>query len=210
MIIMLRGNNGSGKSTVVRNVVQQMHSTPLYGARGPKIPEAYCCLHKTSPKHVGGPPTFVLGPYESPQTTGFDCVIRLGMEAALALLEKYRVKATPFHAFHGGHVLFESVFTSVRFLEPSIGKWLTTHKGDAIIATLDTTLEQCLSAIEERKKTSLAGTKWSSKYLEGNHKQFERVTAQYEELGFRMEYVSRENASEKILGWLKEKPRHAR
>jgi hypothetical protein len=170
MIIMVRGNHGSGKSTVVRSVMQSMLCTPLYGDLGPKAPEAYCCLQNISPKHVSGPPTFVLGPYQSNATCGFDHITKLGVKAATILLEKYRLK--------GGNILFESIMTSVRILEPSI---------------------------EERKRVSVAGTKWNSTHLVAQQRMIERVTGQYIERGYRLEYVTRENAPEKILGWLMEK-----
>lgn len=208
MIIMLRGNHGSGKSTAVRNLMKLLSATPVYGSLGPKYPEAYCCLHKTSPKHVAGPPTFVLGPYQSEATCGFDYITKLGVKAATNFLEKYnqRCKTTHF----GGHVLFESIMTSVRILEPSIGQWIKANKDRMLIATLDTTYEECYRSIEARKLKSIAGTKWNSKHLEGQQRMFERVTQQYTDMGFRMEVCSRANAPDKILGWLKEKPSDAR
>ena len=207
MIIMVRGNHGSGKSTAVRNTMKLLHAVPVYGTLGPKYPEAYCCLRKTSPKHVAGPPTFVLGPYETSATCGFDYMTKLGVKAAEAFLEKYRAKAEK--APDGGHVLFESIMTSVRILEPSIGRWIKANKKDMLIVTLDTTLAECARSIEERKTRSVAGTKWNSTHLEAQQRMFERVTQQYTEMGYRMEYVSRDSAPEKILGWLKEKPNNA-
>jgi hypothetical protein len=190
MIIMVRGNHGSGKSTVVRNVMQQMGlCTPLYGDLGPKAPEAYCCLRKITPKHVAGPPTFVLGPYQSNATCGFDYITKLGVKAATILLEKYRLK---------GNVLFESIMTSARILEPSIGRFIKANKEEIIIATLDTTFEECARSIEERKKTSVAGTKWNSTHLVAQQRMIERVTGQYTELGYRMEYVSRGMLVERV------------
>ncbi len=196
MIIMVRGNHGSGKSTAVRSVMQSMLCTPLYGDLGPKAPEAYCCLRKVGLKHVSGPPTFVLGPYQSSATCGFDYITKLGVKAATILLEKYRLK---------GNVLFESIMTSARILEPSIGQFIKANKDSILIATLDTSFEECARSIEARKKVSVAGTKWNSTHLAAQQHMIERVTGQYAEMGYRMEYVSRANAPEKILGWLKEK-----
>ena len=202
MIIMVRGNHGSGKSTAVRSTIKQMLSTPLFGTLGPKYPEAYCCLQKTSPKHVKGPPAFFLGPYESNATCGFDYITKLGVVAATKFLEKYRAKA---NTLHGGHVVFESIMTSVRILGPSIGMWIAEHKREMVIVTLTTTLEECEAGIASRKTRSIAGTKWNSTHLVAQQRMFERVPGQYAERGYRMEYVSRDEAPGVILGLLKEK-----
>jgi hypothetical protein len=192
MIIMVRGNHGSGKSTVVRNVMQQMLCTPIYGDLGPKAPEAYCCLRKISPKHVAGPPTFVLGPYQSKASGGFDYITSLGVKAATILLEKYRLK---------GNVIFESILTSARILEPSIGRFIKVNKEEVIVATLDTSFEECLRSIERRGKVSVAGGKGSKHFVDLS-RAIEHVTGKYAAMGYRMEYVSRASAPEKILGWL--------
>lgn len=207
MIIMVRGNHGSGKSTAVRNVMKLLHATPVFGSLGMKVPEAYCCLRKTSPKHVAGPPTFVLGPYLTEATCGFDYITKLGVARAEELLEKYRLKAV---SPHGGHVMFESIMTSARILEPSIGRWIKANKEHMIIVNLDTTYEECRQSIERRKLVSINGTRWNSEHLEAQQKMIDRVTQQYTDAGYRMEYVSRDSAPEKILGWLKEKPSNAR
>lgn len=196
MIIMIRGNHGSGKSTVVRSVMRQMLCNPLYGDLGPKAPEAYCCLRRISPKHVAGPPTFVLGPYQSNATCGFDYITKLGVKAATILLEKYRLK---------GNVLFESILTSARILEPSIGRFVKAHKDEIIIATLETSLEECKQSIEMRGRASITGGGKGSKHLVDLDHAIQTCGKRYTELGYRMEYVSRENAPERILGWLKEK-----
>jgi hypothetical protein len=194
MIIMVRGNHGSGKSTAVRNFMKFTLATPLFGALGFKAPEAYCCLRKSSPDHVKGPPTFVLGPYQTSATCGFDYITKLGVKAATEFLEKYRAKK--------GHVVFESIMTSVRILEPSIGKWIAAHKDELTIVTLTTTFEECEASIADRKTRSTSGASWNNKHLVAQQVMFERVTSQYEERGFRMEYVNRESAPEMILGLL--------
>lgn len=206
MIIMVRGNHGSGKSTAVRNAMKELHCAPVFGSLGMKVPEAYCCLRKTSAKHVAGPPTFVLGPYQTEATCGFDYITKLGVKRAEELLEKYRLKCGP----HGGHVMFESIMTSARILEPSIGRWIKANKDSVIIVNLDTTFEECARSIERRKLTSINGTRWNSTHLQAQQKMIDRVTQQYTDAGYRMEYVSRDSAPEKILGWLKEKPLDAR
>ena len=192
MIILLRGNHGSGKSTVVRKILAEVSATPTYGLLGTRMPEAYCCLRRTTPKHVKGPPFFVLGPYESPATAGCDYVTKLGVATMEEFLERYRQR---------GNILFESIMTSVRILEPSIGRWIAVNKKDMIVATLTTTFEQCEEAIKTRKLSSQSGHRWNSTHLKAQQVMFDRVTKQYDEMGFRQEYVSRDEMPKKILGW---------
>jgi hypothetical protein len=187
MIILLRGNHGSGKSTVVHKVMEKSICSPIYGVLGLRMPEAYT---------VGNKPFYVLGPYESHATAGCDYITKLGVKRMVEFLEQYRQK---------GDILFESIMTSVRIMEPSIGQWIAANKSDVVIATLTTTIQQCVEAIEARKLTSVNGTRWNSKHLVAQQRMYERVTAQYKEMGFRQEYVSRDEAPGKILGWLREK-----
>lgn len=197
MILMVRGNHGSGKSTAVRNAMKLMHATPVFGSLGMKVPEAYCCFRKTTQKHAVGTPTFVLGPYQTEATCGFDYITKLGVKRAEELLEKYRLKK--------GHVMFESIMTSARILEPSIGRWIKANKDAMIIVNLDTTYEECYRSVEARKLKSVNGARWNSKHLATQQKMIDRVTQQYTDMGYRMEYVSRDSAPEQILGWLKGK-----
>lgn len=196
MIILVRGNHGSGKSTAVRNAMKLLHCTPVFGSLGMKVPEAYCCFQKLSPKQIKGPPSFVLGPYQTEATCGFDYITKLGVERAQEILEKYQPK---------GHVVFESIMTSVRILKPSIGRFMEANKSDVIIVTLDTSYEECYRSVEARKLKSVNGTRWNSTHLEAQQRMFEIVTQQYTDAGYRMEYVSRASAPEKLVGWLKEK-----
>jgi hypothetical protein len=174
--------------------MQQMLCTPIFGVLGPKAPEAYCCLQKLSPDHVKGPATFVLGPYETNATCGFDYITKLGVKAATEFLERYRNK---------GNILFESIFTSVRILEPSVGRWIAANKSDFRILTLTTSLAECEADIAARKTRSVAGAHWNNKHLLAQQRMFERVTAQYEERGFAMQYVSRDEAPGAILDLLR-------
>lgn len=195
MIIMVRGNHGSGKSTAVRSVLKALHAEvpqrPRFGILGLRMPEAYQCSlnHGTRAVHV-------LGPYESSVTSGCDYVTKLGVTATCEFLERYRQK---------GDILFESIMTSVRILEPSIGRWIKAHKDEMVITTLTTTFEECIAAIEDRRTRSMSAHRFDSKHLKAQQIMFERVTAQYTEADYRMEYVSRDDAPGAIMRWLKEK-----
>ena len=193
MIILLRGNHGSGKSTVVHMVMADSLCQPRYGALGLKRPEAYACQMRVNPRKQ---PFYVLGPYDSTATAGCDYITKLGVKRMTEFLEHYSFK---------GDILFESIMTSVRILEPSIGKWIAANKKDVIIATLTTTMAQCIEAIEKRKLVSVNGTRWNSKHLEAQQHMFDRVTAQYTEMGFNQQYATRDEMPGKILGWLRER-----
>jgi cytidylate kinase len=201
LIIQVRGNHGSGKSTVVRNVLAQLKGTPIYGLLGPNRPEAYRCDLKPRP-------LYVLGPYQSSASSGcdlntnFGCdyITKRGVKTMVACLEKYSLK---------GNVLFESILTSTRFMEPSVGAWLLKHRADLLNVTLTTTLDQCIEAVTSRQTRSIvAGTRSlgrESKHIHRQQIDVERVSQKLTQLGFRVEYVSREDAVRKVLSWLKER-----
>jgi hypothetical protein len=189
---MLRGNHGSGKSTAVKAVVARFKAQPVFGVLGFKAPEAYLCGSKSTP-HLFN----VLGPYETDATCGFDYMTKLGVKEAVKFLERYNEK---------GDMLFESIMTSVRILEPSIGVFIKANKDKIKIVTLTTTMDECAAAIEARQKRSIAGTRWNAKHLAAQQRQFENVTRQYEERGFDMTYVSRDEAPVKLMSLLARPP----
>jgi hypothetical protein len=51
----------------------------------------------------------------------------------------------------------------------------------------------------------MSAHRFDSKHLKAQQIMFERVTSQYTEAGYRMEYVSRDEAPTAIMRWLKEK-----
>ena len=184
MIINVRGIHGSGKSTVVRTVLRHIPGVvPIYGILGPRRPEAYRVPLKNKP-------LYVIGPYESNATSGLDCITPQSIANAIKVCERYVGK---------GHLLFESVLISTRFLEPSFGAWCLKHKADIINLTLTTTYEECLAAVAARQKTSIVVGRGPAKHMEAQCKDIGRVTKKLVALGFRLEYVSREEAPTKIL-----------
>lgn len=200
MIINLRGNHASGKSTVVRKVLKHFRSVPVYGMLGPKVPEAHWCTSVNDrldpeggiPGRVSSNdmiPLFILGPYTTPGTAGCDFVTKKGMDATIALFEKYRER---------GNVLFESILTSVRFGAP--GDWLEKHKEEVLVVILNVPLEDCIKSLHERQAVSdFSG---GEKHIRDHQHQFERIQVRLKEKGFRLEYVSRDNAADKIIKWV--------
>jgi thymidylate kinase len=178
-IINLRGNNGSGKSTVVHTILKQFSSRPLFGVLGIKYPEAY---HVTLPKTE---PLFVLGPYTT-LIGGVDRVSGRGFDVVISLLDRYSNR---------GHVLFEGAMISNSF--GMIGQWLEGHKQESYVVFLDTPLEVCLQAVQER-----TGEASRSRWMEQKVIQLERVKANMIARGLRVKTVSRETAVCQVLGWL--------
>lgn len=107
MIINVRGANGSGKSTVVRDFMALGHFAPLYGMLGVRFPEAYAG-RITALTHDA----YVLGPYHNP-TGGCD---QLRSSQVLSLLRKYNDR---------GHVLFEGSLISDHWGE--VGYFMDKH-----------------------------------------------------------------------------------
>lgn len=194
MIINVRGIHGSGKSTVVRSLLKKLpDQRPVYGILGPRMPEAYRCLVPMK-RPKSSTTLFVMGPYASEATCGGDYLTKKGVQATVEILERYSTM---------GHVIFESVLVSTRFMEPSIGAWMVRHKDEVLHATLDTTYDACFKSVMARQKRSIAKPA-DPKHIERQWIDFGRVTKRLTELGFRMEVCSRENAVQEILGWLSE------
>lgn len=132
MIINIRGTNGSGKSTVVREVMRVFGpARPIYGLLGAGRPEAY---------RLGGmvTPWFVVGPYDVP-TGGVDAVG--GPKRVLVLLDKYANR---------GHLLFEGAMISDHV--GVVGQWLLSRASDVLVAYMSTPMETCVSRILTRRK----------------------------------------------------------
>jgi ABC-type Zn2+ transport system substrate-binding protein/surface adhesin len=90
---------------------------------------------------------------------------------------------------------------STRFSAPTLGLWLEAHKKDVVALTLTTTVEECQAALNNRQRYQ-RGKPGYGKHIEAQQHMFERVTALLTEKGFRVEYVSREEAPSIILGLL--------
>ena len=130
----MRGTNGSGKSTVVRGLLgSASRKIPIYGLLGPRMPEAYELLFKKVEK-----PVYVLGAYEIP-TGGCDLI--QPYDLILDLIRKYADK---------GHVIFEGVLVSSSY--GRVGTLMEQWGHDAVMAFLDTSLEDCINNVEGRRK----------------------------------------------------------
>lgn len=189
MIIHVRGAHGSGKSTVVRQVLAYYDHTPIYGLLGLGMPEAYEC------ELPGGQALYVLGPYESPATAGGDYITKKGVGVTADVLRAYAAK---------GHVLFESAMTSCRFLGPSVGQFWVEHRSDTVHVSLTTSEDECLLAVQRRRQHSVSSV-GSSKHLARQQRDFSAVSRKLIADGFRVEYASREEAVVRVIQLLEQR-----
>jgi hypothetical protein len=180
MLINLRGTNGSGKSTVVRKFFERCQkSRELFGVLGPRRPEAYAVGLKGVTK-----PLYLIGPYQTP-TGGVDA-LGLPVEGLIKLLEKYKAK---------GHVLFEGVVISTTF--GALGNWMSEDHKNALVIYLDTSLEDCLSALGER------GANRGTLHVEQKHKSIAATQKAFDAAMIKTAVVSRAAAFDFIWSQLK-------
>lgn len=181
MIVNIRGTNGSGKSTVVKTFLQRYPYAEIYGVLGPRRPEAYKV-------RLPGRWLYVIGPYHS-NVGGVDNLKDVAgcSEKLVELLERYRRQ---------GHVIFEGVVLSTFY--GAVGDWLRGHKNESVVVFLDTAIETCLASLAARK-SGHRGTKNVESKVNAITRVRERMAAD----GIRTELLRREDAFEKILGWLK-------
>lgn len=134
MIVNVRGTNGSGKSTIIRGVMDRAaRRTPIYGVLGPRKPEAYSLVFEDL-----ADPVFVLGSYHV-NSGGCDQI--QPYDLILDLLRKYAPR---------GHVLFEGVLVSSSY--GRVGRLMEEFGPEkAIMAFLDTTLADCIANVQKRR-----------------------------------------------------------
>lgn len=132
MLISVRGTNGSAKSTLVRALINDFKGALIYGALGPKNPEAYECCVKGVKK-----PVYVLGPYTMP-SGGCDQV--QPYELVLELIEKYAKR---------GHVVFEGVIISSGY--GRVGALMDKLGCEPVYAFMGTPLEACIENVKARR-----------------------------------------------------------
>ena len=128
-IINVRGTHGSGKSTIVRSLLEANDARPIH-VDGARRPEAYELT-------LAGKTTFILGPYLSP-CGGCDAVRPYAL--IHHLIKKYAEL---------GHVVFEGAVISSYW--GAIGALLEGWKRNAIIAFLDTSVDECIRRVQERR-----------------------------------------------------------
>ncbi len=131
MIIQIRGTSGSGKSTVMRNVMDYMGGWNSVKVEGRKQP-----LYYVSDSSDGWPETIVLGHYES-ACGGCDTIG--SAKAVWELTSKLRNEFPNAHILQEGLLLSEDV------------KWTSNMPG-VVVLFLTTSLDTCLIQIKSRRE----------------------------------------------------------
>lgn len=189
MIISVRGAFGSGKTTIVRALLDKYGGKPLYGALGPRNCEAYSLSVKGVKK-----PVFILGPYTMP-TGGCDQI--RPFDKIFGLLKKYATQ---------GHVIFEGAIVSSSF--GRVGEACVTTCPEVIFAFLDTPLETCIERVRARRnarKGSAHAEEFDPKNVIVKFKQVEISKRTTTEKGLvKVITISSENGVATLLSLLKE------
>jgi hypothetical protein len=157
--------------------------TYKYGVLGPKRPEANEILD--IPRF--GKPIFILGPYLTP-AGGADCI--QPYERIPDLIRKYAAL---------GHVIFEGILISC-----CVGKVVACLEEyrDSVVAYLDTPLEECLKAIQERR-VERGLEREPLKHVKTHYDAIVTIRKNMIEAGkVRVIDISRETGAETILGLL--------
>lgn len=169
----------------MRAVLAKFTSRPIYGMLGPRKPEAYSLLldkRKT---------LFLLGPYLTP-AGGADCI--QPYDNIIPLIEKYAQR---------GHVLFEGVLVSKS--KGSVGTYLEKYGKQAVLLFLDTPLQVCIDAVQQRRTDRDDERTLNPKNLTEAFKACVRVRKTLQNEGvLRILDISRENGLATILELLKE------
>lgn len=181
MLISLRGTNGGGKSTVIRNLFVQCLAKPIYGVLGPRLPEAYRLEVPKCKK-----PVFVLGPYMT-DCGGCDRLIPFSLIPEL--ITRYAKK---------GHVVFEGVI--VGSIYGQVGTLMEKFKKDAVLLFLDTSLETCIERVQSRRDGRSDAREFDPRNLTTKFKSTQAVKARVEaEKIMRVETTSSEDGHKKII-----------
>lgn len=131
MLINVRGTSGSGKSTVVFELMKRYKTTPL-DLDAKERPSNYQI------DLPNGEKLFVIGRY-STQCGGCD-----GIGDNLEVMRRAE------HYAKRGHVLFEGLLLSSTY--GALGAWSEQYKKRMVFAFLDTPLETCLERVNARRR----------------------------------------------------------
>lgn len=133
MIINVRGTHGSGKSTLMTQLLQRYAGKPEQDPEGGKKPLGYSMAVSWLSK-----PLFIVGPYET-ACGGCDAIQPYAL--IWPRVERYAAQ---------GHVLFEGALVSSSY--GNIGRDSEKYGTRFVFAFLHPPLEVCLQRIEQRRR----------------------------------------------------------
>jgi predicted kinase len=175
MIVNIRGTSGSGKSTIVKKILELAPYPPLrLGLIGRKSPLGYFLVPKK------GTTLFIPGHYE---TACGGCDTIASLDQVYSLIEEQAEK--------GFNVLYEGIMASGEYR-----RCVELHKrGYKILAIgLTTPLEQCLEAIKERRKARGDETPFNPARTIRRNDEVRRMLNHLVAAGIHVKLMSRENA----------------
>lgn len=131
MIINIRGTGGSGKSTIVKNIMALYPGSMEIFAEGRKRPMAYVCTGLGTGRHL-----FVPGHYETP-TGGCDTIQK--PDDVFQMVET--------HAAMGMDVLFEGIM-----IGDDVRRTVDLNRRYPVhVVALNTSIAECLTSIQGRR-----------------------------------------------------------
>lgn len=136
MIINVRGTHGSGKTTLVRRVMEHYKYREPIHMKGRKAPIGYVCRDKKSP-HACTNVLFVAGSYES-VTGGCDTIPKVDL----------MYKKIKEYADLGYHVLFEGILA--QHSTPNIKKLYDRGYNPRVIV-LDVPVKKSIRGVKKRR-----------------------------------------------------------
>lgn len=181
MILNIRGTHGSGKSTIVRNILDRYGAEPI--ACGEDKPQGYRVPLQD------GKQLYVVGSYEN-QCGGCD-----GIQPYSLIWPRVASYTLC------GHVLFEGALVSSSYGE--IGRSSEAYGDDFVFAFLDTPLEVCLERIRKRREAKGNTKPLDPKNTRVKYDNIQRSIGKIrDELGRRVVIIDHRRAVPQIMGLL--------
>lgn len=185
MILNIRGTHGSGKSTVVKGILDKYPTEELEKTPRGK-PETYKVAIPWLRK-----PLYVIGPYV---TACGGCDAIQPYSRILPLVEKYAKL---------GHVIFEGVLISTNY--GTIGEASEAYGNDFVFLVMDTPVEVCLERVTQRRLARGNTKPLNPAQTVLKHKNINSCANKIrEEKGRRVETLDHKHPLPKLLGLLRE------
>ena len=190
MIIKIHGTSGSGKTTIIRELMKMSDPVP-----------AICVNMKTGKTeayilHLPGvmKPVSVLGPYGAAQCGGLDAIS--GTNNHVELLHRY---------VEWGHVIYEGLLGSECY--GAMGTASERYHGDHLFAFLDTPIETCIARVKERRLIAGNNKPLNEDNTRGRVPKIERLKYRLQhEFGRNVVVLDHTRATDQLYQILKEKP----
>lgn len=173
MIINIRGTGGSGKSTVVRDVMARYETVTARHVTGRRRPAGYLCARPD------GPSLYVPGHYETP------CG---GCDTITSPNEVF--DAIEAQAAQGHDVLYEGII-----VQDAFDRTLYLHKQHGLVVLgLRVPIEVCLESIRTRRSERGDQRELNPKNTIGRQRSVERSMTRLREAGVDARWVTRDEA----------------